>query len=418
MTTSRRVVLLMFAVSLVAAMSTGTRLYYRFTYFFALLLLSSWIWSALSLRGIKLVRSTRTVRAQVGHIFEERFDLQNQLAIPRLWIEVHDDSSLPGSEGSRVLSMVDAKAGRSYLARTRLVQRGVYPLGPTTLASGDIFGLFPVRIQIPTTESLLVYPFMAPVRGFPNPPGLMPGGEALRRKTHQITTNAAGVREYVHGDSLNRIHWLSTARRGKLMVKEFELDPMADVWIFLDGAAYVHTGDPKPLMEPHVKDIWQKQIRFQLPASTEEYAVSIAASVARDYLSRGRAVGLVSSGSIVVALPPDRGARQLGKILEALAILRAKGKMPLRGLIEAQSHNLARGSTVVIVTSSIVKELPVIIDYLLMSGLRPVVVLLDQASFGGRHPSEPLVGQIRIMDVPLRVVHQGDELEQVLVTPV
>lgn len=418
MTTSRRVVLLLLAASLVAALSTGTSLYYRFTYFFGLMLLASWIWSKLALRGIKLARSTRTVRAQVGQIFEERFDLQNQLALPRLWVEVRDDSSLPGSEGSRVLSMIDAKAGRSYLARTRLVQRGVYPLGPTTLASGDIFGLFPVRLQIPSTESLLVYPFMAPVRNFPNPPGLMPGGEALRRKTHQITTNAAGVREYVHGDSLNRIHWLSTARRGQLMVKEFELDPMADVWIFLDGAGYAHTGDPQPVMEPRVKDIWQKQTKFKLPASTEEYAISISASIARDYLSRGRAVGLVSSASIVVALPPDRGARQLGKILEALAILKANGKMPLRGLIEAQSHNLARGSTVVIVTSSIVSELPVIVDYLSMSGLRPVVVLIDRASFGGLHSSEPLAEQIRLMNVPLRIVHQGDELEQVLVAQV
>ena len=418
MTTSRRVVLLLFALSLVAAMSTGTRLYYRFTYFFGLMLLGTWIWSKLALRGLHLVLTARTVRAQVGHIFEERFDLQNQIAIPRLWVEVRDSSNLPGSEGSRVLSMIHGKAGRSYLARTRLVQRGVYPLGPTTLASADMFGLFPVMIQIPSTESLLVYPMMVPVRGFPNPPGLMTGGEALRRMTHQITTNASGVREYVHGDSLNRIHWLSTARRDRLMVKEFELDPLADVWIFLDGAAYVHAGTSEPVLDPQVRDIWQKTVNLKLPASTEEYAVSIAASVARDYLSRSRAVGLVSAGALVTALPPDRGARQLGKILEALAILKCKGKMPLRGLVEAQARNLARGSTVVIITTSIARELPMILDYLVMSGLRPVVVLLDDTSFGGRYAAEPLVEQIKALRVPLRLVREGDELEQVLVTPV
>ena len=166
-----------------------------------------------------------------------------------------------------------------------------------------------------------------------------------------------------------------------------------------------------------MRDIWQKTVNLKLPASTEEYAVSIAASVARDYLSRSRAVGLVSAGSLVIALPPDRGARQLGKILEALAILRAKGKMPLRGLVEAQARNLARGSTVVIITTSVSRELPIILDYLLMSGLRPVVVLLDDVSFGGRYPTGPLIEQIKALGVPLRLVREGDELEQVLVTP-
>jgi uncharacterized protein (DUF58 family) len=412
------VVLLLFLLSLITAISTGTRMYYRFTYFFGLMLAGSWIWSKIALRGLQLVRTARTVRAQVGYIFEERFDLQNQYLIPRLWVEVRDSSNLPGSEGSRVLSMVNGRAGRSYLARTRLVQRGVYPLGPTILASSDLFGLFPVSVQVPSAESLLVYPLMLPVRGFPNPPGLMPGGEALRRKTHQITTNASGVREYVHGDSLNRIHWLSTARRDRLMVKEFELDPLADVWIFLDGAAYVHSGNPRPLMDPKVRDIWQKSVKIKLPASTEEYAVSIAASIARDYLSRSRAVGLVTAGAQLTALPPDRGARQLGKLLEALAILNAKGKMPLRGLVEAQARNLARGSTVVIITTSVARELPVILDYLLMSGLRPVVVLLDDVSFGGQYSLEPLTDQIKALGVPLRLVREGDELEQVLVTPV
>jgi uncharacterized protein (DUF58 family) len=63
------------------------------------------------------------------------------------------------------------------------------------------------------------------IHSFPLPSGLLSGGEALRRRTHQITPNAAGVRDYAPGDPLNRIHWISTARRRRLMVKEFELDP-------------------------------------------------------------------------------------------------------------------------------------------------------------------------------------------------
>src|SRR5258707_1286157 len=67
--------------------------------------------------------------------------------------------------------------------------------------------------------------------------GRMPGGDALRRRTHYVTANAAGVRDYGPGGSFNRIHWRSTARRDRLIVKEFELDPLSDIWIFLAGAA-------------------------------------------------------------------------------------------------------------------------------------------------------------------------------------
>ena len=145
----------------------------------------------------------------------------------------------------RVLTILKGRQGRSYLARVRLVKRGVFPLGPTVIATGDLFGLFPVEQEIAGEDSLLVYPMMVDVRGFPNPPGLLPGGEALRRRTHQVTPNAAGVREYTTGDPLNRIHWLSTARRGRLIVKEFELDPLADVWIFLDAAENVQAALPQ-----------------------------------------------------------------------------------------------------------------------------------------------------------------------------
>ncbi len=60
------------------------------------------------------------------------------------------------------------------------------------------------------------------------------GGEARHRRTYQLTSNVAGVRDYVHGDSLNRIHWPSSARAGRLIAKEFELDPTADIWLYLD----------------------------------------------------------------------------------------------------------------------------------------------------------------------------------------
>jgi uncharacterized protein (DUF58 family) len=391
MNTSQRVFLILLSLSMIAGVATGADLYYRLSYLWIFLLAGSWIWSRLSIRGLKVSRSARALRAQVGQIFEERFDIYNLSRLPRLWLEVNDESTLPGSEGSRVLTMIESKQGRSYLARTRLIQRGVFPLGPTV--------------------SLLVYPMMVEIQSFPNPPGLLPGGEALRRRTHQVTPNAAGVREYAPGDPLNRIHWLSAARRNRLMVKEFELDPLADVWIFLDADQATQYALPRPPIDHRIQDLWQKNVKIELPPSSEEYSISIAASLVRDYLRRGRSVGLASSGSYLALIPPDRGGRQLGKILEALAILRAVGDVPLRGVVETQVKHMVKGSTVVLITASTKQEIMIVAEYLLRRGLKPIVVLLDAASFGGPGGSGELAFQILSMGIPVRLVRSGEELE-------
>lgn len=418
MTVSLRVVLGLLGLSLLALALTGAPVYARLSYLWGFLLVGSWGWTRLALHGVQVTRRSRTQRAQVGQIFEELFEIQNTDRLPRLWLEVRDRSALPGSRGSRVLTLMRGRQRQSYSVRTRLVQRGVFTLGPTVLAAGDIFGLFQVSRTVPADGSLLVYPMMIDVRGFPSPPGLLPGGEALRRRTHHVTPNAAGVREYEPGDGLNRIHWLSTARRGRLMTKEFELDPLADIWIFLDAARDVQAAFPYSPSSRAADALWRPLVNVELPPSTEEYAVCIAASLGRYFLRRRRAVGLVShpqsSRGGVRVLSPDRGGRQLGKILQALALIRAEGDLPLSALLTAQAQHLPRGSTVVMITPSVQQKAALAVDVLLRRGLRPVVVLLDAASFGGAPGTAALAADIMALNAPVYQVANGDDLSAAL----
>ncbi len=418
MNNSRIILIVLLIASLLGMVVSGEELFARLTYLWLFVLLGNWIWSVLSLRGLKFVRETRIKRAHMGQIFEERFEIQNPGRMPRLWLEVQDKSSLPGSRGSHVVTLVSGRQRRSYLARSRLLRRGVFHLGPTLIRSGDPFGLFPVQKEIPYQDSVVVYPMMYDLQEFPAPPGMLTGGEALRRRTHYVTPNAAGVREYAPGDSLSRIHWPSTARRDKLMVKEFELDPLSDIWIFLDAEEYVHAARPFTSFDLS-KNVFMRnrEEKILIPPSTEEYAASIAASLTRHFLRKRRAVGLVMSGQTSAILPPDRGARQLGKALESLALLRCVGTLPISGLIEAQAQHLARGSTVILVTPTTNQQFVANVDYLTRRGLRPVVVLLNAETFGGRSGSGLLAETLKTMDIPVRLVSNGDALETALVLP-
>lgn len=415
-TASARVIFVLLAASLLALAITGSPVYSRLSYLWIFLLLGNWVWAASSLRGIAVRREARTLRAQVGQVFEERFEIENASRLPRLWLEVRDLSTLPNTQGSHVLTLVAGRRTRSYRAINHLTRRGVFPLGPTAATSGDPFGMFLVSRAFPAEASLLVYPMMFEVRSFPGPAGLLPGGEALRRRTHQITANASGVREYAPGDSVNRIHWVSTARRGRLMVKEFELDPLAQVWIFVDAFRGAQAALPHD--EPAgARDFWGRPVKIALPPSTEEYAISIAASLARYFVRRRRAVGLVSNGESLRVLPPEPGGRQLGKMLEALALLQAEGDLNVLAVVLAQAQHLPRGSTVILITPSTHRRVAVAVEHLLRRGQRPVAVLLDSATFGGPLGTESLAATVAALGVPVRVIANGDNLESKLNMP-
>jgi len=239
-------------------------------------------------------------------------------------------------------------------------------------------------------------------------------------RTHYVTTNAAGVRDYAPGDSFGRIHWPSTARRERLIVKEFELDPLADIWLIPDMADFAHVRADKPLPSISADNLplWlrMKDRAFQLPAATEEYVVSIAASLARYFLRRDRAVGLLAYGQSHEVVQPDRGERQLNRILETLAVLRATGKVPISSVLHAESQLLPRGATIIIITPSTGQNLITMARQQMQRGLRVVTVLVDPASFGSNQSAVGVTDMLQASGVLTYLVQRGDNLAQVLST--
>jgi uncharacterized protein (DUF58 family) len=384
---------------------------------FTLMLLIAYLWTLFSIRSLTIERATRVLRQQVGQVFEERFVIDNPSRLGILWLEVIDESPIPGKQGSRVLSNIGPRQERTYVTRTFLTRRGAFQLGPTILRSGDPFGLFSYVKEFPETNTMLVLPMVVDVTRFPGPAGFLPGGRALRQKSLEVTPYAAGVREYAPGDPLNRIHWRSTARRDRLMVKEFEQDPLADVWIFVDAHEDVHISQEDENTPGGENDpfwIWTHKSQVTLPPSTFEYAVSAAASIANYFIHQGRAVGLASAGRSFSVLAAERGERQISKILENLAFLNSEGRLPLLGLVEAQAPHLPRGSTVVVITPSYQESVEVAVNELLRRDIRPIMVFVDPASFGGRNNIIELYSRIQAAGIPSCRVSCGDSLQGAL----
>ncbi|MCC7019150.1 MAG: DUF58 domain-containing protein [Ardenticatenales bacterium] len=360
-----------------------------------------------SVRWIGISRTTRARRAEVGGYCEEVFRLTNRGWLPKLWIEVRDESDLPGHRASRVVSTLPPGVMRTWTVRTMCVRRGQFTLGPVTLIGGDPLGLFQAVRHLDATQSFTVYPRTVPLDAVDLPTGYLTGGQVIRRRAQFATTNVRSVRAYQPGDALSRIHWPTTARRNQLFTKEFELDPIADFWIVLDLDRDVHVGEV-PADGPDLAD-WVLRDEL-LPPTTEEYAVSAAASLARHFLDGGRSVGLVAYGQRRVVHRPDRGERQLHKILSSLAVLRATGRTGLSQVLSTENAEFTRHTTVVVITPAMTLRWTENARTLAMRGVRTLAVLVEPSTFGAAGSSLGIVAELAAMNVPTRLLKNGSDM--------
>src|SRR2546423_579599 len=147
-----------------------------------------------------------------------------------------------------------------------------------------------------------------------------------------------GVREYVPGDPLRRMHWKSTARTGKLSVIEFEESKAVNVVLALDLNEQAHAGEGK--------------------ISTLEYLIRVAASLAQSAIRQGASVRLVANDEPDPAAAAGRGTEHLYAVLGALARAEAKQSQRLSETLVCRGGRRAPGTTLVVLTSGMESELP------------------------------------------------------------
>ena len=377
----------------VAAISTGFWLTWRLVYVGIIGIPVAFAWSRVNLAGLEITADRTDDRLQVGAQYEERITIRNKSWLSKIWLEIDDPSEMPGHDARRVVT-VGARASKSFRVRSTIARRGLYTVGPVEVRTSDPFGLFRHAKRFGRAQNVLVYPRAVELPGFSLPPANLPGEGRFRRRTHFVTPNASGVRQYEFGDSFNRIHWSSTARTGELMVKIFELDPASDIWIILDLQRGVHFGEGDD--------------------STEEYGVSIAASVARYFLTANRTLGFISYGRSFDVVEPERGIQQYTRVLESLALARPWGDVSLSDLISNDSRRFGRHTTVVVITPSADEAWVASLAALQGRGVKVAAIVLEADTFGGGEGALGVFASLAAGDVFTYMVKHADSLENAL----
>ena len=156
--------------------------------------------------------------------------------------------------------------------------RGRYRLGGAELVIGDGFGLAEARIALDRSDEVIVYPRVYPLEGLFTDAGGSSGeqGRALLHRTAGYDLHS--IRDHQQGESLRRVHWRSTAKRRKLMVKELQDTPRDEASVLLDGDAQALAGEA--------------------PESTFDYQVRAAASLLHRLVESGQRSSLVIHGAV------------------------------------------------------------------------------------------------------------------------
>lgn len=413
MPSRRNTVYLLISLALVTGLFTGRAFFFNIACLFAGLLFIAYIWTWASVRGLHITRKTRARQAQVGRNMDEVFTVQNMAILPKLWLEVRDHSDLPSHKVSHVVPAIWPRGNYRWYVQTTCTTRGEYRLGPMTLKSGDPFGLYVTPRKIGNVNNIIVYPKIVALNRFMLPAAMLAGGEPQRQRSHNVTTNASGVREYASGDSYNRIHWRSTARRQQLMVKEFELDPLVDIHLFVDlsarslyeaqGVKRLRNGDG-PVISSEAR----------LVASTEEYTIAIAASLAKHFVDINRALGFSAYTPARIFYEGDRGVRHLTRILQTLATARSRSPYSLAQMLTLETPYFARGATVIIITAALHTDWISEAQIMARRGTKPMCVFVDPISFGAQGETDETLGLLQMSRIPTIRVRYNDDLSLAL----
>ncbi len=299
------------------------------------------IWSRFALTGLSFVREMPS-RSQVGEEISERILLRNRSLLGKLFIEIEDRSTLAGHLANRVVAM-GPRTARQWQVTSIARQRGHHVLGPVTLRSGDPLGFFRRELRVPSVLDVLIYPLSVALPGYTPASVLQSGGGTIHRRSQVPTAAVGGVREYMTGDSINVISWTSTARAGRLMVKEFEIDPTSDAWIVLDTSAGPGQADNARYGSDNPLDWLGNEL---------EYRVMLANSLTKRVLELGRSVGFLTNTESLTLLPPERSDRQYVRIQELLAVVQSTSVQSVAELITVASPRFRPNTALLVITSA------------------------------------------------------------------
>jgi uncharacterized protein (DUF58 family) len=382
MTTRGRQALALGAVTYLAGWAFGSRPLDVFAVGLLLTVLVAWLAVRLTARPVELRRSTQTTPLE-GDDVQVRVELELESALAPAGITLVERYTKLGERRTQL-----RREGRHLWARYVLpaVPRGRYRVEEAVALFEDPFGLERREHSLDRGGALVVYPRLVELEQLFSETGARArdGRRLLVQRPSGFDLHS--VRDYVEGDSLRKVHWRTTARRGHLMVKELEDSPREDVAVVLDA--------------------WRGSSR-----GVFDVAVRAAGSILQAHARRSRRAALVLGGA-TVEVQRVQAEGDWRRALELLAGAEADGVDSPERLLVGERNPAALALDLVVVTSRLDRSLVERLVQRAQVRRNTALVYVD-----GANRREPALVRLQAAGVAVAVVREGGDLQRALAAP-
>lgn len=382
MTKRGRALLALGLLTYVVARAFGSKPLYPVALGVLFALLAAWLWVRLARGPMRLHREVGADERYEGDDVEVELRLEHAAQVPPASLVVVEHVAGLGERRTPL----ESKHGRYTLERLR---RGRYAFLEVRAVVEDAFGLQRLEVPLVAPSTLLVYPRLVELDRLFSEGGTFSqdGRRLLLRRPSGFDLHS--VREYEQGESLRKVHWRSTAKRGELMVKELEDAPRDEVAILLDC----------------------NQGKAAVGGDSFDLQVRAAGSLLLAQARRGRRALLVLNAAQPTTQRVHSFETDWRQAYDLLAAAEPDGRTPVAALLSEDAGSLARALELTVVTAALAPQL---VDRLLQRTLnqrRAALVYVDGSSFDGAPAvSEPALLRLSAAGVPVAVLRRGDDL--------
>lgn len=320
--------------SLIIGLKVAIAFFHFLFWFLASIVVVNLAWLAIEYFGTRLDLVRKIInRAQEDEVLEIEAMIKNEGFLPAFNLVLEDNLSCAKVGEKKKLFLLEFLGTASFLKRRYnclCPERGKYRIGPFALYFFDPLGLFFLKKTYYIYSETFIYPLTFSIKKFPDLiKGIPPWFGIETTRVSADEDEFFGVREYKEGDPIKRIHWLSTARKSQLIVKQFQRQTFFRATIVFNLAKAQNFGQGKERVA--------------------EYIIKIAASVAKYLIERDISLEIIANTGEIIRIPFNRGPEHLEDILKFLSLAQAESKVSLGEIFAGFSRSIPNDTTLIVI---------------------------------------------------------------------
>lgn len=286
------------------------------------------------LENLKVTRELPKNVFKVGDPIKVILTVRKSIFFPVFYFLIEDKFSnnlhtTDQQKFTKELILTGFKKECSFDYMIQKLPRGEYFFNSLTIKVGDPLGIFESKISFNMINRFVVFPQYSELYYRPLEHQNNQGSTISSHHFQRDISMAVGIREYKAGDRFSWINWKASAKRNKMMTKEFEELQSNDLFVIMDCA------------------------QNELLEST----VSFTASFLHTVLKKGIQVGLLTNNKKRDSFPIRGGEGHFQKLLYHLAKIEANNTTPIEMVLEKELRFIQQNVSYILITNHLSKNL-------------------------------------------------------------